>query len=147
MVDTYYKHRVMFIIAIICMCLSIVLLGFSLYIFPHLFFNWNYDVPNLLRDLSAWYQYQYNMSYSKVPWAIFLPFFIIGIVFALITKYLNNVLEKDDITPEPATKVKTKTALESFRLMSKIALLAALGLLLLFLLEKLINIDMLLWFT
>ena len=93
--DPFFKHKKLFFWSVFCLVLSCCLIGFSIFIFPHVFWGLNYAVPSILYSLAQWYRFYYHLSGIGLGLALFLPFFIIGLVFAYIVKIIDSYMDKE----------------------------------------------------
>lgn len=83
----------LFLIDDLCSLMALGFFLFSLYIFPHLFMSLNYSLPTFVLLAPNWLQEHYNLPNITYRLAIFLPFFLLSLVFFLFSKLLTIYLE------------------------------------------------------
>lgn len=142
-------HHILFAVGMLAMVLSFAMFAFVLYILPHIFFHWHYDVPEFVIQLETWYQTQQSLQGFMLVIAIFTPFILAGLVFAYIAKKANLIIERDheldahhELEPEFRNQRFERDQSESLTMGLKLLAIIAIVLLALFLVEYLINVDM-----
>lgn len=100
--DRYQVNRTLFLIGIVCLILSLALILFSAFIFPFLLFGWIYDVPEFVIHWLHWFEDELRWSHNLSAWALFLIFFIPGIIAGIISYYSANRIDDEiyHMTPE-----------------------------------------------
>ena len=140
------ENRNLFFLGLICMVLSLVLIGFSLYIFPFVFFGINYSMPEFVYTFAHWVNFHHDIKGFTALLLFYLPFLVTGLIFGYISKKINNLIEQQSISREDLhlddnKKVK-KIDKDTVRTTVQIGLLVLGVILLLFIFEVVININM-----
>lgn len=89
------KNNKMFITGVICLVLSLGFLLFSLYILPFLLWNLNYDVPDIVTDITSSLQDDYDYSVAGSKMLVWLIFFIPGMITGFISYYISNRIDRE----------------------------------------------------
>lgn len=89
------KNNTMFIMGVISLVLSLGFLLFSLYILPFLLWNLNYDVPDIVTDITSSLQDDYDYSVGGSKLIIWLIFFIPGMITGFIAYYISNRIDRE----------------------------------------------------
>ena len=128
--DRYQQNHALYIISMISMILSISIFCFTAYILPFLLFGWIYDVPGFILYWQEWFQRQYGMTDFSSSGLVFLIFFVLGLMTALIAYITSNRLENEvlDIHPENKDRLVRikRDAKETASILSKIVIIVIL---------------------
>lgn len=89
------NNNTIFIVGVICVVLSVGLLLFSLYIAPFLIWDLDYDVPDIVTDMTSTLQDNYDYSRAGSKFIAWLVFFIPGLIASGISYYISNHLDKE----------------------------------------------------
>lgn len=149
MIDDRLKaHPLLYILGITCLLISICLFGFSLYIFPFLFFGFKYSVPEIITRAQHWHATHQELEGILLVIAIYIPFLISSLLFAFIALLFGNRIEREllEIKQKAATQAKPEVippSRSSILYSLKLFLLMVLIILGLITIEYLINVDML----
>lgn len=125
--DRYQQNHALYIISMISMVLSISIFCFTAYILPFLLFGWIYNVPGFIIHWQVWMQRHYGMTDLGSSSVLFLFFFGLGLIAAIIAYITSNRLENEvlDIHPEnkdDAIRIK-RDVKESASILSKIVII------------------------
>jgi|GEM_PF-5927490 len=100
------EHKYLFVIGMLCTLASVIFGGFCLYIFPYLFLDIQYKIPNLVHRIIQWYELQYGLQGIALSFWVFLSFFIIAVFFMLAARIISRILDKAAIQPEETESKK-----------------------------------------
>lgn len=89
------NNNTLFIVGVICLVLSLGFLLFALYILPFLLWNLAYDVPDVVTDLTAFLQDDYDYSIAGSKLITWLAFFIPGLITGFMSYYISNRIDKE----------------------------------------------------
>ncbi len=129
--DRYQKNHKLYIFGMLCLLVSLSLLFFTVYLFPHLIFGWRYDVPEFITFWREWIMSSYGVSTHYASRLIFLFFFVGVLLFGLGAYFGSTRIDNEiyGINQEHAPEriKKTRDLSESFQFFLK-----ALGIIVLF---------------
>lgn len=91
--DRYQENKMVFIVAMICLLISLTLITLSLYLLPFLLFKWAYQVPAFVPDFLEWLDDSYAITGMSASLLVFFIFFIPGIIAGIISKIASNSIE------------------------------------------------------
>ncbi|KTC69344.1 transmembrane protein [Legionella birminghamensis] len=120
-----YNNK-LFVIGMVCLALGMVLICFSLYLFPYLIFSWVYDVPEFAITFRQWLVEKFAISEAAAGWNIFMMFLIPGLIAGYISYITSNSIDnKIHGLEEPSEEKKeqTKNRLETVTFSSKLLVL------------------------
>ncbi|PJD90727.1 MAG: hypothetical protein CK424_08650 [Legionella sp.] len=110
--DRYQQSHFSYIAGVCCLFLSLGLFAFSLYLLPYLFFDWQYNVPQMITDFSAMLQSNYAMSTNGIAWVICLGLFLPAVILFIVADVLSNKIDKQIYGMQPEKKPKTTSPIE-----------------------------------
>ena len=93
--DRYQKSHTLFIVGMFSLLMGLSFLALSLYMFPHLWFGWKYDLPWFIPVLREWLQNNYDYSLQYASRLIFFGFFLPGLVLLLIAYFSSNTIDNE----------------------------------------------------
>lgn len=91
--DRFAVNNKLYIIGLISLLIALFLFFFSVYILPYLIWSLNYDIPDFISSLIAYFKddLRYTTFNSKiVTWLIF---FIPGLITGYISYYISNAID------------------------------------------------------
>ncbi|GGI75920.1 hypothetical protein [Legionella impletisoli] len=92
--ERYKENKALFVVGIILLLLAMVLIGFSIYVLPHLIFGWVYDVPGSLFIWREDLERSFDIGAYLASVIVFLAFFIPGILAAFFVYLISNRIDK-----------------------------------------------------
>ncbi|WP_133129240.1 hypothetical protein [Legionella yabuuchiae] len=92
--ERYNENKALFTMGIIFLLLAMILIGFSIYVLPHLIFGWVYDVPGSLFIWREHLERSYNIGEYFAAVIVFLAFFIPGLLAALLACLVSNRIDR-----------------------------------------------------
>lgn len=111
--DRFAANNKLYIIGLIALLLTLFLFFFSIYILPYLIWSLNYDVPDFVSSMVAYFEddLRYTPLNSKIlTWLIFfVPGFITGYISYYISNNIDNKILGTKKSPEPElTELETR---------------------------------------
>lgn len=91
------QNDALFFSGIIALLVSLTLIGFSLYLLPHMLWGMRYNVPTVSTSLPHFFSYEWGFSKSFSAWLGFFCFFIPGLIAGLIAQQIERKLESEKI--------------------------------------------------
>lgn len=141
--NRFKQNQGLFITSIVSLVISLSLFVFSLYILPHLMWNWYYDIPEFVLTSVASFQENYFFSEASAKIFSFLMFFVpalaIGFISYFTTKALDNKIYNIS-SAQPEYEVPISASIkESFGFGAKLLIIAILVIIALLFLNWLIT--------
>jgi hypothetical protein len=99
MVTTQRGSTTLYVLDLLCTFLAIGLIGFSLYILPHIFGLRYYEVPEFITSTEIYLESAHSLNGVMLAGAIFSPIFVAGIAFVFIARIIAFYVETH--APEP----------------------------------------------
>lgn len=94
--DFNQKNNKLYIICMICLVLSLCLTAFAIYIFPVIFWNIRYDIPEFVGSLQGWFVDNYNFQANSANWIVILLFLVPGILAGIATQVITRMIENSE---------------------------------------------------
>lgn len=91
--DRYKQSHFSYIAGMFCLIASIGLFAFSLFLFPYFIFEWHYDIPSFMIDLTTMLETEYGMPSPSVKWLLFSVLDIPAVVLFIIADILSNKID------------------------------------------------------
>ena len=140
--DRFKQNKVVFIVAMVCLLISLTLVTLSLYLLPYLFFNWTYAIPGFVPNLMEWLNVDYAIKGLSASFIVFMLLFVPGVIAGFISKVASNSIENHiygtEKTQQDHEHLK-KEVKATFGFGFKLIIIIALSLLALLLFEWLIQ--------
>lgn len=125
--DRYQQDKKLFIIGLISLVGSLLLFAFILFIAPHLFFNWKYNIPSFIVMWEEWLRVQFNLSTVSPSTVVGLILFFSALFFALVADYCSNRIDnqiyKDELQQNKGRDKKDNGAPVASRLVLRLMLI------------------------
>lgn len=140
--DRYRVNQKYYIIGMIFLAICLALFVFCAYIFPHLLFNWIYDVPEFIAHWRTWLQMNHGFSENTSSLLIFLFFFILALICAGIAYAASNTIEDEiyrnrtEVPPEDQLVVNEQSRM--WTTLYKIAVVVLIAILIVVLLDLIV---------
>lgn len=93
--DRYKGHNKLYILGIVSLILCVGFFLFSMFILPFLIWNLPYDVPEMISNLIAYFQYKLFYTYRSSATIVWMMFFIPSIITGFISYYASNAIDDD----------------------------------------------------
>lgn len=106
--DRFEHHPVVYVLGILFLILGLFMLGFSVYLLPHMFFSWIYAIP------LEWFQWSQNlqMNYALAPETaercLFLVLVMLGLIAIFIAEWIANFLDAHELKIRRMLQVEEK---------------------------------------
>ena len=107
--DRFQKNGKLFVIGMIALLICLMLLAFSVYIFPSLLLQWNYSVPSFIFNWREWIKETYDLTYSGASWIIFLILIILAFICGYISYWASNYIDNQIYGIKNGSKEETQT--------------------------------------
>ena len=91
--DRYQQNQKHYIVGLASLLISMTLFGLSAYIFPRVAFGLVYRLPDFIFNWINLVHIAYNVSEKTAGWLVLCIFFLLGLLFALITYVLSNHID------------------------------------------------------
>lgn len=105
--DHSHSRHALFIIGLIALVLSLVFLGITLYMLPHLLFGLKYDTPEIFMVWMAWLQDHHGYTLIGASRLILLLFFLFTALFILVAYLFSNRIDNQLLNSGLAGKNRT----------------------------------------
>lgn len=108
--DRYQRHHVLYLVGIVCLLLCLSLVFLLLYILPYLIWKLNYDLPEFITTMIAFFEDKYYASEVRsrvyVGIVLFIPILITGLVSYYVSNFIDDEIYKNELTSDEATEEK-----------------------------------------
>lgn len=111
--DRFQENHTLFIFGMLCMFACLICIGISLFLFPHIVFQWRYPVPDFVSIWREWFRDIFDVTERKASLMVLGVFLIQSILFTIFaffasTKLDNSIykVKKDKETSSRGYKVK-----------------------------------------
>lgn len=108
--DRYQRHHVLYIVGIVCLLLCLSLVFLLLYILPYLIWKLNYDLPEFITTMIAFFEDKYSASEVRsrvyVGIVLFIPILITGLVSYYTSNFIDDEIYKNELTSDEAKEEK-----------------------------------------
>jgi len=91
--DRYENHNKLYILGIICLLCAMGFFLFSMFITPYLIWSLKYDVPDMINNLIAFFEYNYNLSPTESRLIVWLIFFLPSLITGYVSYYISNQID------------------------------------------------------
>lgn len=135
--DRFEHHPVLFILGMFSLILGLLMVGFSIYILPHIMFSWDYAIPlewfNWTQKLQSYYAL---LPETAEKW-FFMSMLILGLLCLLMAEWIANFLDvhelkmrhmlREEETKEPELVQEKKDTWRIFLVVALILLITIFG--------------------
>lgn len=113
--DRYQQNQRFYITGLVCLISSMVFFGVGAYIFPHVAFGLTYNLPGFVFEWVNLIQSAYDVSEKTAGWFIFLIFFVLGLLFSLVTYIASRHIDNEIYAIEEPEVVDEKKQQKNMR--------------------------------
>lgn len=106
--DRFEHHPVVYLLGMLFLILGLFMLGFAVYLLPHMLFSWVYSIPMEWYQWSQKLQMNYALAPEKAERWLFLAFVILGLIAIYLAEWIANYLDAHELRIRRMLQVEEK---------------------------------------
>ena len=106
--DRFEHHPFVYVLGMLFLILGLFILGFALYLLPHMVFSWVYAIPMEWYQWSQKLQVNYALAPETAEWWFFSVFVMLGLIFLYIAEWIANYLDAHELRIRRMLQIEEK---------------------------------------
>lgn len=108
--DRYQRHHVLYFVGIVSLLICLSLVFLVLYILPYLIWQLNYDLPEFITTMIAFFEEKYSVTELRsriyVVILLIIPIVVTGFVSYYVSNFIDDEIYKNELTSDEVIEQK-----------------------------------------